>query len=247
MEVIELKRKAAEKALEFVESGMVLGLGTGSTVHFTLLRLAELLANGTLKNIVGIPTSINTQKKAEELGIPLSNLDNHPEIDLVIDGADEVSVRESEELDKENIRFDLIKGGGGALLREKIIAQAGKKFIAVVDESKLSNRLFEKYHLPIEVVKIALNSEKKFLNSMGGHPKLRLNSNLTPYITDEGNNIFDTEFQPGQNLEELNVILNERAGIIGHGLFLDIADIIVIGSAGNVKILSKKQVCGKIL
>ncbi len=235
MIIDELKRKAAEKSVEYVKSGMVLGLGTGSTVHFILLRLAELIKAGALTNIVGIPTSEDTERKSRELGIPISTLDEYPQIDLVLDGADEVDVN-----------LNLIKGGGGAMLREKIIAQAGKEFIVVVDQGKLSESLFTKFDLPVEVIKMALRSEENFLNSIGGRPKLRIVNNNT-FITDEGNIILDTKFEPNQDLATLNAMLNERAGIVGHGLFLNSTETVVVGGVENVKILSKKQVNAKIL
>jgi ribose 5-phosphate isomerase A len=232
----ELKKKAAEKAIEFVESGMVLGLGTGSTVHFALLRLGELIADGALANIIGIPTSRDTELKAQRLGIPVSTLDDYPKIDLVIDGADEVDPA-----------FNLIKGGGGALLREKIIAQASNKFIVVVDESKLSVNLFTKFKLPVEVIKLALRTEKEFLLKIGGEPCQRVLDNGEPFITDEGNYILDTKFKVGVNPAELNVILNERAGIAAHGLFIGLADEIVVGREDNIELLGKNKTNAKIL
>ncbi|RMF58604.1 MAG: ribose 5-phosphate isomerase A, partial [Calditrichaeota bacterium] len=123
----KLKQQAAWKAVEYVRSGMVLGLGTGSTTRYAIERIASLLKNGELEKIVGVPSSVQTQRLASSLGIPLTTLDDHPELDLTIDGADEVDTQ-----------LNLIKGGGGALLREKILAQASREFIVIVDESKLS-------------------------------------------------------------------------------------------------------------
>ena len=232
----EQKKKAAEKAIEFVESGMVIGLGTGSTVHFAILRLAELIKSGTLKNVVGIPTSRDTDTKARNLDIPISTLDDYPSIDLVIDGADEVDPD-----------FNLIKGGGGALLREKIIAQASSKFIVIVDETKLSDKLFTNFKLPVEVVKMAQRTEKEYLQSIGGEAELRVDADKQAYITDEGNYILDTKFSPGVNPVELDKLLNQRAGIAAHGLFIGLASQVVVGRSENIEILGKQQANAKIL
>ncbi len=158
----KLKKIAAEKAVESVESGMVLGLGTGSTVYFALKRLGELLKSGGLEKIVGIPSSKRTEKLALEFGIPLTTFDEKQSIDLTIDGADEADEK-----------LNLIKGGGGALLREKIIAQNGGEFICVIDESKMSKTLGEKWALPVEVIPFAKEVEKKYLESLGAKVSLR--------------------------------------------------------------------------
>jgi len=156
----ELKQQAAAFAVDFVESGMVVGLGTGSTTHFALLRLAELIRSGRLRGIVGIPSSLRTESAAREFGIPLTDFEAHPLIDITIDGADEVDPE-----------LNLIKGGGGALLREKVLAQATRRNVIIVDESKLAPRLGTKWALPVEVVPFARPSEERFLASMG--PPLR--------------------------------------------------------------------------
>jgi ribose 5-phosphate isomerase A len=152
----ELKQKAAHRATEFVDSGMVVGLGTGSTTAFAVIRIGELLKSGDLKNIVGIPTSIRTETLAGELGIPLCGLDDQALIDVTIDGADEVDPD-----------LNLIKGGGGALLREKLVAQASRQNIIIVDESKLSACLGTHWALPIEVIPFAVKTEENFLKSQG--------------------------------------------------------------------------------
>jgi len=159
----ELKQKAAHRAVEFVDSGMVVGLGTGSTTAFAVIRIGERLKSGDLKNIVGIPTSIRTEKLAGELGIPLCGLGDQAVIDVTIDGADEVDPD-----------LNLIKGGGGALLREKVVAQASRQNIIIVDESKLSPRLGTRRALPVEVIPFAVKYAENFLESQGAAVSLRL-------------------------------------------------------------------------
>ena len=222
-----LKRKAAEKAVEFIKSGMVLGFGTGSTFKHVLEMLAEKLESKEIENIIGIPTSEKTKVLAEKLNIPCGKLSDYPIIDLTIDGADEV-----------DSKLNLIKGGGGALLREKIIAQASKKYIIIVDESKLSNYLGEKWSVPIEVIKIALEVETKYLQSLDAEVILRKNENGEPFITDEGNYILDTNFGAIKNPKKLDKKLNKRAGIAEHGLFINIVDQVISASDKGIKSLA---------
>ena len=148
MDKNSLKKTAAEEAVSYIKSGMVVGLGTGSTAFFAIQKIGQLVKDGELKDIVGLPTSKRTEELAVELGIPLSDLSKNPTIDITIDGADEV-----------DDNLDVIKGGGGALLREKVIAQATKKQIIIVDDSKISKYLGENWSVPVEVLKFALESE----------------------------------------------------------------------------------------
>ena len=156
------KQQAAYEAVKQVTSGMVVGLGTGSTAKHAVIRIGELIRNGELKEIVGIPSSVQTEALAREAGIPLTTFDDHPRIDLTIDGADEVDPG-----------LNLIKGGGGALLREKILAQASRRNIIIVDESKLSEQLGTLWSLPVEVIPFARRTEEGYLNSLGATPNLR--------------------------------------------------------------------------
>jgi len=220
----ELKQKAAIYAVEFVESGMVLGLGTGSTTQFALKRIAARIKSGDLKNVVGIPSSIRTEKLAHELGIALSDLDHHPEIDLTIDGADEVDPD-----------LNLIKGGGGALLREKILAQATRRNIIIVDESKLSPQLGVNWALPVEVIPFASKTEQKFLTSIGGPASLRTTENGRAFITDQQNLILDADFGRLSDPKDLASRLNERAGIVEHGLFLGLANDVIVAAKDDVR------------
>lgn len=217
----ELKRKAAFFAAGFVESGMVVGLGTGSTTQFALERLGELIRSGRLVDVVGIPSSVRTETAARELGIPLTDFETHPVIDVTIDGADEVDPE-----------LNLIKGGGGALLREKVLAQATRRNIIIVDESKLAPRLGTKWALPVEVVPFARPAEERFMASIGAAVTLRSKDDR-PVMTDQGNLLLDAAFGPMENPAAIAEQLNGRAGIVEHGLFLGLArDVIVAGKEG---------------
>lgn len=269
MNITELKKIAAERAVEEIQPGMVVGLGTGSTFQFALEAIAEKLKNGKLFNIVGIPSSYRTELEAKRLGIPLTSFDeligkNKSEkansksdtsenpasgikypisrcIDLTIDGADEVAVGNPDpDLSWEG-SIDLIKGGGGALLKEKIVVQASKKFFAIVDESKLSEHLGEKFFVPVEVIKFAKEVEENFLQSLGAKTTVRKNDDGSLFITDEGNIIIDANFGGIKNPKELAQILNERAGIVEHGLFVGTTTKVFCSfKNGELKVIEKK-------
>lgn len=224
----EFKKQAAEKAVEEIKSGMVIGLGSGSTFYFALQKLGSLIKSGELKDVVAIPSSNNTEKLARDLEIPLITFKDKQEIDVTIDGADEV--------DK---YLNLIKGGGAALLREKVVAQASKKLIIVADEAKLSEKLGTTWAVPIEVLKFAYPLEFKYLESINGKPTLRVYQTGEPVITDEGNYILDTNFGIIQNPFELAEKLENRAGIIEHGLFLRLTSKVIVAGKDGMKILEK--------
>jgi len=218
----KLKQEAAEYAVQFVQSGMVVGLGTGSTAIFATRRIAELLRSGALKEITGFPSSQGTADEAHRLGIPLIQADALSRIDLTIDGADEVDPE-----------FNLIKGGGGALFREKIVAQASEREVIVVDESKLSPCLGTHFKLPVEVSPFGWHSQLRFLESLGARATIRNNPDGSQFVTDSGNMILDCDFGPIADVNALATKLGARAGIIEHGLFLGIAnDVIVAGETG---------------
>lgn len=222
MDIQLLKKQAAEKAVEFIESGMVVGLGHGSTAIFATLRLAHLLDTGKLKNIVAIPCSRVVEQEALRLGIPLTNFEKHPQIDLTIDGADEVDPQ-----------LNLIKGGGGALLREKIVAQASLRHIIVVDETKLSPTLGENFAVPVEVIPFGWHSKTAYLESLGAKWKVRQNADNSYFVTDQGNYILDCKFESIQDTQSLARSLDSLATVVEHGLFLNLAtDLIVAGQAG---------------
>jgi ribose 5-phosphate isomerase A len=218
----EQKRLAAFRAVSHLTSNMVVGLGTGSTAKLALERIAAKIRGGELKNLLGIPSSRQTEELALALSIPLTTLDAHPEIDLTIDGADEV-----------DMDLNLIKGGGGALLREKVLAQASQRMIVIVDESKRSKRLGTRWPLPVEVLPFARQVEENYMKSLGATIKLRPGPEGGPFKTDEGNFILDADFGPLENPEALSKRLNERAGVVEHGLFIGLAtDVIVAGKGG---------------
>ena len=226
----ELKQKAAHRAVEVIESGMIVGLGTGSTTSFAVIRIAERIKSGDLADIVGIPTSIRTEHQARELNIPLATLDAQPEIDVTIDGADEVDPE-----------LNLIKGGGGALLREKVVAQASRTNIIIVDESKLSDCLGTQWALPVEVIPFAAETETRFLESLGAAVSMRRDDRGQPYQTDQHNYILDANFGAMSDPTALASRLNERAGVIEHGLFLGLASEVIVAAEDGIRRLQRKN------
>jgi ribose 5-phosphate isomerase A len=218
----KLKEQAARRAVEFVQSGMIVGLGHGSTALFAVKKIAELVRSGKLQDIRGVPCSRKVFEDARRLGIPLTTLNRHPVIDLTIDGADEVDGH-----------LNLIKGGGGALLREKIVAQASLCEIIIVDESKMSPVLGTRCAVPIEVAAFGWQSHIFFLEKLGAEVKPRTNSDEKLFKTDQGNIILDANFGPISNPAKLAADLKARAGVLEHGLFIRIAtDVIVAGKGG---------------
>jgi len=220
MSMEALKKVAAHRAVELVRSNMVVGLGHGSTTAFAIEKLSQLLQSGELGDIVAIPCSLEVERHAKRLGIPLTSLEAHPVIDLTIDGADEV-----------DDQMNLIKGGGGALLREKVVACASQREIIIVDTSKLSTKLGTQFALPVEVAPFAWAIEKRFIEGLGAEVSRR--GGETPFKTDQGNYILDCRFAPIDDAPQLARLLNERAGIVEHGLFIDlVTDLIVADEQG---------------
>jgi ribose 5-phosphate isomerase A len=228
----ELKKRAAERAVELIESGMVVGLGHGSTAILAVQRIAKLLKKGKLREVLGVPCSGQVTEAARNLGIPLTTLEEHPSIDLTIDGADEVDGN-----------LDLIKGGGGALLREKIVAQASRREVIVVDESKLSHALGTQRALPVEVIFFGWQSQALYLESLGATVILRKDDNQKRFMTDQGNLILDCNFGPIADIESLAKALNARAGIVEHGLFLGLATDLVVAHAKGVYHRTRNKRC----
>jgi len=223
------KKIAAEKAVEFIKDGMTVGLGSGSTAEFAIRRIAQLCKNRSLKKIEGIPSSKKTEKLARDLGIPLTDFSKISCIDITIDGADEV-----------DRQLNLIKGGGGALLREKILIQASKQVIIIIDESKISKKIGTKWPVPIEVLPFSWENEAKYLESLKAQIKLRRTSEKKVYLTDQNNYILDADFGIIHHPEDLNLKLNHRAGIIEHGLFVEmVSDIIIAGKKGVTHVKEK--------
>jgi len=223
MDTLELKKLAGYRAVDFVESGMVVGLGTGSTAIWAVRRIAEKLRNGELRQIIGVPTSIVTEQEARSLGIPLATLDEQPAIDITIDGADEVDPA-----------IDVINGGGGLLLREKLVAQASRRMVVIVDESKLSAQLGTKFYVPVEVVTFGWESQARFLQTLGAVVKLRVKEG-NPFVTDQGNYILDCTFGPIANATQLAQQLKQRTGIVDSGLFIGLVTDLIVAKADGVE------------
>ena len=218
------KRNAGRKAADCVKDGMIVGLGTGSTVAFFLEALKERLKDGFA--IKGVPTSIKTKEQALSLDIPLTTLGQHPDIDLTVDGADEVDEQ-----------FNLIKGGGGALLREKIVAAASKKEVIVVDSSKSVEKL-GRFPLPVEVVQYGYVATTRKLEALGADVFLRIQDGKT-FLTDNGNYILDCEFGVIKDPPDLEKAINSIPGVVECGLFIELTDMVIIGKGDDVEILEK--------
>ena len=223
-DVNALKRRAAEAAVAQVESGMVMGLGAGSTTLKALECIAGRLANGMLSDIVGIPCSEQVAADARRLGIPLTTLERHARIDLTIDGADEVDPQ-----------LRVIKGGGGALLREKIVAQASTREMIIVDARKLSERLGMQWALPVEVIPFGLRAHAAYIEQLGATVQVRSGADGCPFRTDSGNYILDCRFGPMDEPEAIAGALERRAGIVEHGLFLDLVTDLIIASPAGIE------------
>jgi ribose 5-phosphate isomerase A len=218
------KRAAAENAVRLVQPGMVVGLGAGSTAAYAERAIAERLAGGDLRNIVGVPCSSEVEALARRLGIPLTTLEECHTIDLTIDGADEVDPD-----------LNLIKGGGGALLHEKIVAQASRREVIIVDASKPSPRLGTHESIPIEVVPFGWSSQRGFVERLGARVSLRQTHGGQPFRTDQGNFILDCAFGPIANATALARELEARAGIVEHGLFLRLATDLFVATDDGVE------------
>jgi ribose 5-phosphate isomerase A len=224
----EWKKAAAEAAARLVENGMILGLGTGSTAAYFLSALGRRVAEEGLR-VTGLPTSDETASQARNLRIPLTSFAENVLLDLDVDGADEV----------ESGSFFLIKGHGGALLREKIVATASKRLVIVVDESKLVERLGSLMAVPVEVVQFGWQATARQLTEIGGHPSLRLGVDRKPFVTDGGNYILDCAFGPIANPKEVAHHLDHVVGAVEHGLFLGFTKEVIVGGCDGVRTLKK--------
>ncbi|RJS84726.1 ribose-5-phosphate isomerase RpiA [Candidatus Bathyarchaeota archaeon] len=224
----DAKKRAALEAVKHVKDGYTVGLGTGSTAAYAIREIGRRIREENLK-VLGVSTSYQSYILAVECGIPITNLREHPQIDIDIDGADQI--------DRD---LNLIKGGGGALLREKVVASAAKKVIIVADESKLSNRLGENKSIPLEVLPFAVPVVMLKIEEIGGKPRLREKPMGGPYITDNGNFIIDVDFGPIDNPKDLDMRLRSIPGIVETGLFIGMADIAYIGTPNGIKTLKRK-------
>lgn len=219
------KQIAAEAAVENVKDGMVIGLGTGSTAELAIRALGAKVAKGL--RVTGVATSLKSEELAASLNIPISTLSQHPELDLAIDGADEVEISS----------LDLIKGRGGALLREKIVASSARQFIIIADESKLVKQLGAHGDVPVEIVSFAWESTVKRLEKRGWKPELRKGADGKPFVTDGGNYIVDCSFESGTALQPKATALHDTVGVVEHGMFLGMATLVYVGTPQGVRAL----------
>lgn len=218
------KQIAGEKAIEFIQDGFTIGLGTGSTIYYTIMKLGELVRSGL--RITAVSTSEKTTKLAEAQGIKISDINDVQKIDLTIDGADEVDQH-----------FNGIKGGGGALLYEKIVALNSEKVIWVIDSSKLVDQL-GKFPLPVEVVRFGCQKTFDRFTALGFNPAFRMEG-LFFYITDAGNYIIDLQLGRIENAMKLEQIINSIPGVVECGLFIGMTNTIIVGKNGDAKIILK--------
>jgi len=224
----ELKRLAAEKAALFLDGINVLGLGTGSTAAYFVEVVGEMVQSGALVDMVAIPTSIATEQQAQELGIPIADLERYPQVDLTVDGADEIS-RD----------LDLIKGLGGALTREKIVASASRELIIVADDSKMVRSLGQKSPLPVEVLPFGWKTVGLQLQNLGAEPHLRA-KNTKPFETDQGNYIFDCIFEAGIIEPDTTAkLIDSIPGVVAQGMFLGMADRVIVADETGARVLER--------
>ena len=222
----KLKEEAAHSAAAMIEDGMIVGLGSGSTAKLVVDAIGKRVKDGL--RLVGIPTSEKTAAQAKELNIPLATLAQHPRIHLALDGADEVEVS----------TLNLIKGGGGNLLREKLVAIASERFVIVVDERKLVDKLGASFSLPVEVVPFGWQSTEQRLKELRANPQLRLGPNGEVYITDGGHYILDCAFGPIASPSTLAQSLDATVGVVEHGLFIGMTSAVVVGQPEGIKLLN---------
>ena len=214
-----MKQQVGKAAADRVKSGMIVGLGTGSTTAYMIQFLGERLQSGQLKDIKGIPTSFQSTVLAKQYGVPLTTLDEVDHMDIAIDGADEVDPQKN-----------LIKGGGAAHTREKIVDSLAEQFIVVVDSSKLVDKLGSTFLLPVEVIPMAMTPVIRAIEKLGGQPEIRMGvKKAGPVITDQGNLVIDVKFDSIDNPAELEKSLNNIPGVLENGLFVGVADLILVG------------------
>jgi len=220
-----MKQQVGKAAADRVQSGSIVGLGTGSTTAYAIQFLGERLKSGDLKDIKGVPTSFQASVLAKEYGVPLTSLDEIDHMDVAIDGADEVDPNKN-----------LIKGGGAAHTREKIVDALADQFIVVVDGSKLVDRLGSTFLLPVEVLPMAMTPVMRAIEKLGGKPSLRMGvKKAGPVITDQGNMVIDVKFDAIDNPAELEKTLNNIPGVLENGLFVGVADLILVGEIEDGK------------
>ncbi|MEL7085715.1 MAG: ribose 5-phosphate isomerase A [Cyanobacteria bacterium J06597_1] len=224
----ELKKMAAEKAVERVETGMIVGLGTGSTAAFAVSAIGERMKTEGL-SIIGVPTSQRTFEQATELGIPLATLEEQPKLDVAIDGADEIELSS----------LNLIKGAGGALLREKLVEVSADKLIIIADSTKKVDKLGTKFALPVEIVRFGWKSTTSRVEALGCKPVLRTTESGDPFITDEQHYIIDCQFGPMDDPVTIASTLKGTAGVVEHGLFIDMVYEAIVATDTGIEVLNK--------
>lgn len=220
-----MKQEVGKAAADRVQSGSIVGLGTGSTTAYTIQFLGDRLKSGELKDIIGIPTSFQAEVLAKQYGIPLTTLDAVDHIDIAIDGADEVDPHKN-----------LIKGGGAAHTREKIVDYLAEQFIVVVDSSKMVDRLGSSFPVPVEVIPMAIAPVMRAIEKLGGKPELRMGIRKAgPVITDQGNMVVDVKFDTIDNPSDLEKTLNNIPGVLENGIFVGVADLVLVGEVQDGK------------
>ncbi|WP_017652288.1 ribose-5-phosphate isomerase RpiA [Fortiea contorta] len=225
-----MKQEVGKAAAALVKSGAVVGLGTGSTTAYTIQFLGERLQSGELKDIVGVPTSFQSEVLAKQYGVPLTTLDAIDHIDIAIDGADEVDPQKN-----------LIKGGGAAHTREKVVDYLADQFIVVVDSSKLVDRLGSSFPVPVEVIPMAITPVTNAIIKLGGKPELRMGvKKAGPVITDQGNFVLDVRFDLIDDPANLEKTLNNIPGVLENGIFVNCADLVLIGEVKDGQPLVKQ-------
>jgi ribose 5-phosphate isomerase A len=220
-----MKQEVGKAAAQRVKSGAIVGLGTGSTTAYAIEYIGERLKSGEIKDIKGIPTSFQATVLAKQYGIPLTTLDEVDRIDVAIDGADEVDPQKN-----------LIKGGGAAHTREKIVDSLAEEFIVVVDSSKIVDKLGSTFLLPVEVLPLAMTPVMKAIEKLGGKPQIRMGvKKAGPVITDQGNMVIDVKFDSIPNPAELEKTINNIPGVLENGLFVGVTDLVLIGEVVDGK------------
>jgi ribose 5-phosphate isomerase A len=217
--IVLMKQEVGKAAANRVQSNSIVGLGTGSTTAFALQYIGERLQKGELTNVVGVPTSFQAEVLARQYGIPLTTLDVIDHIDIAIDGADEVDPQKN-----------LIKGGGAAHTREKIVDALADFFLVVVDSGKLVEKLGSTFLLPVEVIPMAVTPVMRALTTLGGKPELRMGIRKAgPVVTDQGNLVIDVKFEAIANPAELEKTINNLPGVLENGLFVGVTDLVLVG------------------
>lgn len=226
-----MKQEVGKAAAERVQSGTIVGLGTGSTTAYAIQYIGDRIKKGELKNILGIPTSFQAEVLAKDYGVPLTSLDAVDHIDIAIDGADEVDPQKN-----------LIKGGGAAHTREKVVDALADQFIVVVDSGKLVERLGSTFKLPVEVIPMAYAPVMRALEKLGGKPELRMGvKKAGPVVTDQGNMVIDVTFDAIDNPGELEKTINNIPGVLENGLFVGVADVVLVGEVKDGKPLVREM------